>query len=160
MNCTAKRDAEHITGGGDTRKCEVNAQGVCLLEWTVMRRVLILGLALTVFSSGLVPLSACALRTSKLAECATPKTQSRCDQMNMDESGAPVVTASDTSCCSISDAPVPQSQNKASGFSLAAPILFFDATADIPRTQGLLPARIVQDLSPRPLQSLLCTFLI
>src|SRR2546422_6954026 len=44
----------------------------------------------TLFRSSLVglgtgPLSACALLTSQLAECATPQTQPQCDQMNMDE---------------------------------------------------------------------------
>jgi fermentation-respiration switch protein FrsA (DUF1100 family) len=107
-----------------------------------------------------MPLSACALLFSKLAECATPKTQSQCDKMNMDESGTQLVAASVTSCCFISRAPIPQLQFKASDLSLTAPIAVLDPTHDTPRIQRLLPVLIVQDLSPPTLQSLLCTFLI
>jgi hypothetical protein len=131
-----------------------------MVDSELVRRSLIFALALSLAGLGAVPLSACALLSSKLAECATPKTQSRCDQMNMDESGTQLVTASDTSCCSISKAPVPQSQNKASEPSLAAPIAVFDPTGDTRRIQHLLPVVIVRDLSPPSLQSLLCTFLI
>jgi hypothetical protein len=80
--------------------------------------------------------------------------------MNMDESGTQLVAASDTSCCSISKAPVPQSQNKASELSLAAPIEVLDPMGDTPRIQLLPPVLIAHDLSPPSLQSLLCTFLI
>jgi hypothetical protein len=131
-----------------------------MVDSRLVRRSLIFALALSLVGLGPVSLSACALRTSKLAECATPKTQSRCDQMNLDESGTQVVTASDTSCCSISNAPVPQSQNKASGLSLAAAIAVLDPTGDTPNIQRLSPVLIVHDLSPPSLQSLLCTFLI
>jgi hypothetical protein len=131
-----------------------------MVDSGLVRRSLIFALALSLVGLGPVSLSACALRTSKLAECATPKTQSRCDQMNLDESGTQVVTASDTSCCSISNAPVPQSQNKASGLSLAAAIAVLVPTGDTPNIQRLSPVLIVHDLSPPSLQSLLCTFLI
>ena len=47
--------------------------GVYLLDWKLMRRILILGLALSVFAAGLMPLSACALFSSKMAECAEVK---------------------------------------------------------------------------------------
>lgn len=107
-----------------------------------------------------MPLSACALLTSKLAECATPKTESRCDQMNMAESGIQLVTASDTTCCIVSRAPIPQLQPKASGISLAAPIAVLDRTGETPRIQQLPPVLIAQDVSPPSVQSLLCTFLI
>jgi len=125
-----------------------------------VRRLLIFGLALSLVGVGAVPLSACALLSSKLAECATPKTESRCDQMNMDESGIQLVAASETSCCVISKAPIPQLQPKASGLSLAAPIAVLDRTGDTPRIQQLPPVLIAQDASPPSVQSLLCTFLI
>jgi hypothetical protein len=131
-----------------------------MIDSKLVRRSLIFTLALSLVGLGPVPLSACALLSSKLAECATPKTQSRCDQMNMDESGTQLVTALDTSCCSISKAPIPQLQYKASDLSLAAPIAVLDSTGDTPRIQRLPPAVIVHDLSPPSLQSLLCTFLI
>jgi len=80
--------------------------------------------------------------------------------MNMDESGIQVVPASDTSCCSISQAPIPQSQFKGSDLSLAAPIAVLNPTGGTPRIHRLLSVPIVQDLSAPRLQSLLCTFLI
>jgi hypothetical protein len=78
----------------------------------------------------------------------------------MDESGTQLVAASDTSCCSIPQAPIPQSQFKGSDPSLAAPIAVLDLKGDTPRIQHLLPVLIVRDLSPPSLQSLLCIFLI
>jgi hypothetical protein len=82
------------------------------------------------------------------------------DKMNMDESGIQIVAASDTSCCNVSRAPIPQFQSKATDLFLAARIEVLDPTGDTPRIQQLPPALIVQDVSPPPLQSLLCTFLI
>src|SRR5713101_1698440 len=125
-----------------------------------MRRTLSLVIVLALAGLGPVPLSACALFSAQLAECATPKTQSRCDQMNMDESGTQLVAASDTSCCSISQAPIPQSQFKGSDLSLAGPIAVLDPTGDTTRIQHLRPVLILHDLSPPSLQSLFCTFLI
>jgi len=125
-----------------------------------MRRILIFGLALSLLGLGPVPLSACALLSLKLAECATPKTQSQCEQMNMDESGTQLVAASDTSCCFVSKAPIPQLQYKASDLSLTASTAVLDPTGDTPRIQRLLPVLIAQDISPPTIQSLLCTFLI
>jgi hypothetical protein len=80
--------------------------------------------------------------------------------MNMDESGTQLAPASDPSCCFISPAPIPQSQYKASGLSLAAPIAVLDQPGDTPRVEVLPPFLVVKYLSPPPLQSLLCTFLI
>ncbi len=131
-----------------------------MIDLKSVRRSLIFALALSLVGLGQVPLSACALLTSQLAECATPKTQSRCDQMDMDESGTQLVTASDTSCCFVSKAPIPELQPKSSALSLAAPIAVLDPTGDTPRRQRLLPVVIVHDLSPPSLQSLFCTFLI
>src|SRR6266567_5030233 len=125
-----------------------------------MRRILSLAIVLSFAGLGPVPLSACALFSSKLAECATPKTQSRCEKMNMDESGTQLVPVSDTSCCSVSQAPIPQSQFKGSDLSLAAPIAVLNPTGDTPRIQRLLPVLLVRDLSPPRLQSFLCIFLI
>ena len=126
-----------------------------------MRRAIILGIMFGLVGLSLVPLSACALFSSKLAECASPKTQSRCDQMNMDESGIQLVAAPDTSCCLASNAPLPESQYKASDLSLTWGFETVpDPMGDRPRVQQLPPVLLEQDLSPPPLQSLLCTFLI
>jgi hypothetical protein len=131
-----------------------------MVDSKLVRRSLIFALAVSLVGLSPVPLSACALLTSKLAECATPKTQPRCDQMNMNEIGTQLVAASDTSCCVVSNAPVPQLQYKASNLSLAAPVAVLDVTGDTPRIQHLPLVLIVQDVSPPSVQSLLCTFLI
>jgi hypothetical protein len=125
-----------------------------------VRRALIFALALSLVGLGAGPLSACALFSLKPAECATPKTQSRCDRMKMDETGTQLVTASDTSCCFVSKAPIPELQPKAPELSLSASIAVLNPTADTPHVQRLVPRRIVQDPSPPSLQSLLCIFLI
>src|SRR2546426_12246744 len=91
-----------------------------------VRRSLIFGLALSLVGLGTGPLSACALLTSQLAECATPQTQPQCAQMNMDESGTPLAAAPDTSCCLASKAPIPPLQSKATDLSLAAALPVLD----------------------------------
>ena len=126
-----------------------------------MRRSLIFALALSMAGLGPVPLSACAIFSSKMAECATPQTKSRCDQMNMDESIPKVAAAPNSSCCSLSNAPVPATRQKMSEPSLAAvPILVLDMSWKLPRIKEQRPTQIEQALSPPPLQSLFCTFLI
>lgn len=131
-----------------------------MVDSKLVRRSLIFAVALSLVGLSLVPLSACALLTLKLAECATPKTQPRCGQMNMNEIGSQLVAASDTSCCVVSNPPVPQLQYKASNLSLPAPIAVLDLTGDTPRIQQPPLVHIVQDVSPPSVQSLLCTFLI
>ncbi len=123
-------------------------------------RLLAIVLAVSLFVLGPVPLSACALFSSKLAECATPKTQSRCDQMDMDEDGSSIAAAPGTSCCYISNAPLSESQYKAPEHSLAAAPAGLDTTWEFPRAEEQGPTDAVQHLSPPRLQSLLCTFLI
>lgn len=125
-----------------------------------LRRILIFAITATLAAVGLAPLSMCAFLTSQMAECATPKTQSECDQMNMEESGTRLVAGSDTSCCLISNAPIAQSQYKESGLFLATPIAALDPMGNTPRNQREPLVLTVRDLSPPPLQSRLCTFLI
>jgi len=125
-----------------------------------MRRLLILGLALSVAGLGPVPLSACALLTSQMAECKTPETQPTCDKMNMREDGPELVAASNGSCCFVSRAPVQQAQQKISDYSSATSITNFEPIKAESLPQGVAPAPRAQDSSPPPLRSLLCTFLI
>ena len=125
-----------------------------------MTRLLAIVLALILLVLGTVPLSACSLISSKLAECATPKTQSRCDQRGMDEGGGSIAAAPDTSCCYTSNAPLPESQYKAPELSLAAAPVGLDTTWEFPRVEEQGPTDLDLDLSPPRLQSLLCTFLI
>jgi len=125
-----------------------------------VRRILFFGLALSLIGLGPVPLSACALLTSKLAECATPKTASRCNGMDMGESSTHLAAGSTTSCCSISKTPSAQLPSRATNFSATPRISAFDATGDAPRSYGVPSVFPLGDPSPPPLQSLLCTFLI
>jgi hypothetical protein len=126
---------------------------------SVLRKTLILALILGLVGLGTVPLSVCSLLSSKLAECATPKTQTHCDQMEMQENGTRLVAAPDTSCCFASNAPAPE--YKASSLSLMAPLaLASDPMGGTLQAERSLPVHRVQDLSPHRLQSLLCTFLV
>jgi len=131
-----------------------------VVEWIPVRRSLILALALSLVGLGPLPLSACALRSSKLAECATPQTQSECDKMNMNESGTRFVASPDRSCC-FAKAPLPVSQYKSSDLALAsAHAVVPDPIGIAPHVQNIYQAVSPHDTSPPGLQSLLCTFLI
>ena len=125
-----------------------------------MRRLLIFALVLSLAALGAIPLSECAFLTSKLAECATPQTQSQCDNMNMNESDAPVLKASEKSCCILSGGPIPQSHHKTFELSAELAPVGLDQPIGSPRTQPLPPFSVVQNPSPPSFQSLHCTFLI
>ncbi len=153
----------HVTATGDTKVyllCETTRK-IGMVYLGQMRRILIIAIVFSLAGLGPVPLSACALLSSRLAECTTPKTQSRCNEMNMDASGTRLIAAPDKSCCFVSNAPLPESQYKASDLSLAAALAVVpDSMGDAPRVQHTPFALPVPDLSPPELQSLLCTFLI
>lgn len=159
-HCTAQRDGDHITWEGETRKCGEKVQGVYLLEWKAMRRVLILGLALSVFTAGLAPLLACALFSSKIAECAEATSQSTCDQMCLHSAGAQISRGSDKSCCVTSQAPIPELQFKGTeaGLSVAMAVPLYTLAIHSPRPYNTL--LVFEIPSPPSLQSLLCAFLI
>src|SRR2546425_11310604 len=126
-----------------------------------MRRALSFGLALSLMGLVPAPLSACALFSSRPAECATPQTESQCDQMNTDASGPQLAAAPSTSCCVVSQAPLPESQTKPTEFSLAPThAVVPELTWDLPRLENARPADVARDVSPPSLQPLLCTFLI
>jgi len=129
----------------------------------VVRRALILGLVACLVGIGPVPLSACALLSSSMAECTTPQTQSQCDRMSMmdlDESGNNLVAAPDRSCC-LASAPLPVSQFKSSGPSLETiPLVVSVQMGTAPCVREVHSTIFVQAPSPPRTQSLLCTFLI
>ena len=129
----------------------------------MVRRAAIFVLIVTLVGLGPVPLSACALSSSKLAECATPATESHCDRMNMnDGSGTKVAALPNGSCCSFSNAPVSTRGQKApEQVSLpAARILSASVISPLPRVERVRATEIETDTSPPSLQPLLCTFLI
>ena len=129
----------------------------------MVRRAAIFVLTVTLIGLGPVPLSACALSSSRLTECATPATQSHCDGMKMDEDGATKVAALPNGfCCSFSNAPVSTRGQKSPAPVLltASPILAVSVTLQVPRAEQDRSTEIEYDIPPPPLQPLLCTFLI
>jgi hypothetical protein len=131
-----------------------------MLDWELMRRLFILGIALSVFGAGLVPLSACALLSSTAAECAQAMAQSPCHQMHAHNGGAQFSGASDKSCCAISQAPLPEMQYKAAEVSPATTIAVTGNLLVIPRISSSTRPSVVEYPSPPSFQSLLCNFLI
>jgi hypothetical protein len=133
-----------------------------MLEWNLMRRLFIIGLALSIFTAGLVPLSLCAMLSSGAAECAEATTQSLCGHMQPHKGEAQLSAGSDNSCCAISQAPLPEMQYKAAEVSLAAtPIApTLDMLAVLPTGPSSTLLAVVENPSPPSLQSLFCTFLI
>jgi hypothetical protein len=128
-----------------------------------MRRILSFVIALGLAGLGPPPVSACALLNSQPSECATPQTETHCDGMGMEQTEKPPGTISNASktCCAVSEAPLPEAQTWAGSFSVAtAPAAAASiAVATRPLATGW-SNDAKQDLSPPPLQSLLCTFLI
>ena len=135
-------------------------QGVFLLHCKLMRRVLILGLALSVFAGGLMPLSTCALFSSRMAECAEAMTQSPCHQMDPCNTGTQFFKASDKSCCFTSQAPLPELQFKAAAVGPAHTVAVTQNTFAVPSVARFNTLLLVENSSPPSFQSLLCTFLI
>jgi len=125
-----------------------------------MRRALILGLALSVIAAGLMPLSACALLSAKMAECADPTPQSPCDQMSPHNSPAQSIESSGKSCCVSSRAPLPEMQFNAILVGPAPTILVAQNLLNIPGAAAYAPLPFLKNPSPPSSQSLLCTFLI
>ena len=159
-NDPSLRDDRHITWQRDTRTCLQTMRRVYLLDWKVMRRLLILGLALSVVTAGLVPLSACALFSSKMGECAEVTAQSPCDQMYPHGAGTQLSRGSDKSCCVASQAPLPELQFKGVEAGPAVTIALLQGTLAVPSARPYRTFLAVENASPPSLQSLLCTFLI
>lgn len=133
-----------------------------MLESWLMRRLFILGLALSVFSAGMVPLSVCVMLSSGASECAQAMTQSPCGHMQQHDERAQLSSGSDKSCCAVSPAPLPEMQYKAAEVSLAAAtvVATVNALAVPPIRSSSALLAVVAYPSPPSFQSLFCTFLI
>jgi len=129
---------------------------------TVINRLFILALALSLTGVGQLPVSACAIAHSRASECMTPQTKTDCERMEMDQQEEPSakVSAGSKTCCVASEAPAPEAQTWSGSFSaVAVPALVSNIFV---ATQPFEPSwsRVASlDCSP-PLQSVLCTFLI
>jgi hypothetical protein len=125
-----------------------------------MRKMLILGLSLSVFAAGLVPLSPCAMLSSKMAECAEATTQSLCNQMHPQSVGTQTFKGSDKSCCVTSQAPLPELQFNSIEVGPVVTISVSQSTLAIPSARPSSTLSFFEYSSPPSFQSLLCTFLI
>jgi len=126
-----------------------------------MRRILSFLVALGVAGLGPLPISACALVYAQPSECATPQTETRCERMGMDQAEGPSVSASSKTCCALSKAPLPDAQSGSAGMALATALASAsNVFVAIPVVQSTWSHDLLPDLSPPPLQPLLCTFLI
>jgi len=139
----------------------VTAGRSCMLNCLLMKRLLLSALALSMTGLGPVPLSACALFSSKGAECSTSKTESRCNEMDMGDTQTKVLAAPDASCCDLSRAPVPESQQNAFKSSpIVVPHVVHDDASIASAIHGERQRLTEHDISPPLQQSFLCTFLI
>src|SRR5271166_2743045 len=112
-----------------------------------MRRVLIIGVALSLLVAGLPPLSACALLSSRAAECAQATAESHCDKMHHG-GGTKLSSNSAASCCVVSQAPTQELQYKAAEASLSATIALTGATLSIPGARRANTRIVVENPSP------------
>jgi hypothetical protein len=160
MDNASQCDGGHISPVRDTRTCLGTMKGVYLLNWKLMRRVLIFGLAFSVFAAGLMPLSACALLSSKMAECAEARTPSPCDQMYAPSAGTQLSRSSDKSCCFASQAPLAESQFKGAEVGPPVTVAGSQDTLAVPSVRPYSRVLVVENPSPPSFQSLFCTFLI
>src|SRR5437588_776773 len=129
-----------------------------------MRRILSLFVALGLAGLEPLPVSACALLHSQTNECATQPKMTDCESMGMEQGGEKqkvTVSNAGNSCCAISNAPSPEAQTWAGSLSVV--------TGPAPVSGTIIAAQpfeskssfdLGKDLSPPPLQALLCTFLI
>jgi len=132
-----------------------------MVNCSLMKRLLLTALSMSLVGLGSSPPSICALLSSQAAECATPRTESRCNEMDLGDAGAKLLAPPDASCCALSRAPIPESQQNAPKISLAVTAVVNPEPAWItPAIQREHGSYAVQDMSPPLLQSFLCTFLI
>lgn len=123
----------------------------------VLSLVIVLGLALV----GPSPVSLCALASSLAADCESMERPSPCDQMGMPAHPSQTWKVSTTSCCTLSQAPLPEAKkelaNPCSEQELGTVSML---SAEAFHSDGATVTDILRDPSPPPLRSLLCTFLL
>jgi hypothetical protein len=107
-----------------------------------------------------MPLSTCALLSSKIAECAGATTQSQCNQMHPEDEGTRFFKGSDKSCCVSSQAPLPELQLQGAEVGPVVAVVVSDTTLPVPSARPYRTLVVVENPSPPSFQSLLCTFLI
>jgi hypothetical protein len=130
----------------------------------MFRRVVIVGLVLSLVAFAPLPLSACALLASLPGDCFCPEPRSICDHMNMDmaQPDTHVAAHPDRNCCRVTSAPLPEAQAKApTAAAVGMPVVAVAAALPPAPPMRLLPAfEASLDISPPDSQPLLCVFLI
>lgn len=123
------------------------------------KRASALVLCLTLVFLAPLPLSACAMLAGLPAEC---QPQPDCAAMDTMEACATMSMQMDmTSCCQVSDAPLPQAQQKVSTLDVCADALpVLHPGAAIVQPDFHVTAVSLNEHSPPDLQSVLCTFRI
>jgi hypothetical protein len=86
---------------------------------------------------------------------------SPCDQMEMATHPSETWKVSTTSCCALSQAPLPEGKNELANPSPDQELdTVFILSAEAFRAAGATVTDVLCDPSPPPLRSLLCTFLL
>lgn len=127
----------------------------------MLRSSLILALALSLAGLGVAPDVLCADVCSANAQCRCCRDMDMPAAMHMRQSDSKGPVAKCDMACTFLRAPIQTSQQDGAGLvipqvavqAVHAPVLAVLTSAD-------LAPPLVQDISPPPLQSLLCTFLI
>lgn len=126
-----------------------------------MKRLFICVLVIGLIIVGPSPLSICALLSSAVSDCVSPETRSQCDKMDMGDHPTPTVTSLSNYCCAISQAPLPESKTQVSKTTVKLElVLALTSATDVEKSERVRTRNLFQELSPPPLRSLLCTFLI
>lgn len=126
-----------------------------------MKKFLIGALVLALVVASPNPLSFCALLSSALGNCGSAETRSQCDKMDMGEHTATVVSSRSNSCCAISQAPLPESKTEVPKTTVKLELaVALTSVTDVVNSERVRVPTVPQELSPPPLRSLLCTFLI
>jgi hypothetical protein len=157
---SAERDGNHSIRWWSTRTSLHATLLAGMLNWMLMRRVIIVGLVLSVVATGLVSLSTCALLSAQVAECAQVTDPSPCEHMDSHSGQTQISKGADKSCCSISQAPLPQLQYKAVEVGPAVTQTVSQQILFTPTFGPCTTLFVVEYPSPPSFQSLLCTFLI
>ena len=126
-----------------------------------MKRLFSWSIALGLILVGPSPVSLCALASSLAADCESMEKASPCDQMEKPTHPSQTWKVSTTSCCALSQAPLPEGKNELANPSPEQELgTVAILSAEAFRFHCAIVNDVLRDPSPPPLRSLLCTFLL
>ncbi len=130
-----------------------------------MRRIIIFAIVVSRAALASTPVPACGLFSSPVAECDAAQSQMQCDgmdmQMNVHDDVPHLSPPCQNTCCITNQVFRPEVQNKSDETLVLVARVSGNAGANIlfiPNES--IPAFHWHEISPRRIQSLLCTFLI